>query len=178
MLGQKFGHLSVFEFAGLDERHRALWWTQCICGNRQVKQSYHLVRGAVTSCGCERNASKRKGSETTKHISYKTHRKRALEKKLMPLDRPDWERLVLSPCHYCGGFDKRGYRTDLKMSDRVFETMILELNGIDRVDSSKGYEIDNCVPCCYACNRGKGTMSREGFLAHVRKIYQKHNSDN
>lgn len=39
------------------------------------------------------------------------------------------------------------------------------LNGIDRFDNSKGYIAGNCVPCCGRCNRAKGTMSGEDFVA-------------
>jgi hypothetical protein len=44
-------------------------------------------------------------------------------------------------------------------------------NGIDRVDNFKGYEIDNCVPCCYICNYAKRDMSKDQFLAWVKRIY-------
>lgn len=44
--------------------------------------------------------------------------------------------------------------------------------GIDRVDSSKGYTVDNCVSCCRECNVSKGTMSLEAFL---RKLSRRKN---
>jgi len=43
---------------------------------------------------------------------------------------------------------------------------------MDRVDSSKGYEKDNVVPCCTRCNLMKLTYSREDFLTHAMKIYK------
>lgn len=44
--------------------------------------------------------------------------------------------------------------------------------GIDRVDSDKPYEIDNCVPCCTKCNFMKQAHSVEDFLNHVEAIYK------
>lgn len=41
---------------------------------------------------------------------------------------------------------------------------------LDRVDSSIGYLIDNCVPCCYLCNVMKSDMSQEGFYARIERI--------
>lgn len=54
------------------------------------------------------------------------------------------------PCYYCG--DK------------------LKRIGIDRVDNSKGYTLDNCVPCCTTCNRMKMAHTTDFFLNHLDKI--------
>lgn len=43
-------------------------------------------------------------------------------------------------------------------------------NGIDRIDNSKGYTLDNCVTCCKRCNIGKGTMSTQEFDAWIDQI--------
>lgn len=43
-------------------------------------------------------------------------------------------------------------------------------NGIDRVDSEKGYVVGNCVPCCYEVNRAKSNMTQSDFLELVRQI--------
>ncbi len=42
--------------------------------------------------------------------------------------------------------------------------------GIDRLDSSKGYEIDNCVSCCFVCNSMKNGHQKKFFLEHIDKI--------
>lgn len=44
--------------------------------------------------------------------------------------------------------------------------------GIDRVDSSIGYEPTNCVPCCKICNKMKLNYSQQFFLAHAEKIHK------
>ena len=44
-------------------------------------------------------------------------------------------------------------------------------NGIDRVDSSKGYTIDNVVPCCSACNYAKHEMSVSEFKEYITRVY-------
>ena len=44
----------------------------------------------------------------------------------------DTVEMMTSPCVYCG--------------------VLLEINGIDRMDNTKGYVPDNCVPCCKTCN--------------------------
>ena len=42
--------------------------------------------------------------------------------------------------------------------------------GIDRIDNSKGYEIDNCVPCCEWCNKMKLGHTQNEFFDQVKKI--------
>lgn len=46
-------------------------------------------------------------------------------------------------------------------------------DGIDRVDSTKDYTIDNVVPCCGICNRMKNKYSLSTFLDRVYKIYNR-----
>lgn len=52
----------------------------------------------------------------------------------------------------------------------------IETIGIDRVDSSLGYSMDNCVPCCAYCNYIKNALSTEAFFIHVSKV-QKFSED-
>lgn len=42
--------------------------------------------------------------------------------------------------------------------------------GVDRINSSDGYTIDNSQPCCGTCNIMKFTLSEEAFLKHLRTI--------
>ena len=69
--------------------------------------------------------------------------------------------LVNSDCYYCG--DSPGNRE--KDRGRVYV-----YQGIDRVNNTKGYEIDNVVPCCILCNKMKKAMGQEEFLLHIHKI--------
>ena len=43
-------------------------------------------------------------------------------------------------------------------------------HGIDRVDSDKGYFVDNCVSCCMWCNSMKSDLPVGEWLEHVMKI--------
>lgn len=43
--------------------------------------------------------------------------------------------------------------------------------GIDRLDNSKDYTIENCVPCCGCCNRMKMDLTLSYFLNQIKKIY-------
>ena len=53
------------------------------------------------------------------------------------------------PCHYCG--------------------CKIEITGLDRKDSSKGYSLDNVVPCCANCNRKKQDKPYEQFIQEQKE---------
>lgn len=60
--------------------------------------------------------------------------------------------ILLSPCYYCS-------------NDKV---------GIDRMDSYKGYFIENCVACCAMCNYMKRTYTRDEFIKQCKLIASIH----
>lgn len=71
----------------------------------------------------------------------------------------DFERLIFSPCHYCGAPPSTPTKSGKLMR-----------NGLDRLDTSIGYNVSNCVTSCWLCNRMKWHLSPEAFLRHVRQI--------
>jgi len=44
--------------------------------------------------------------------------------------------------------------------------------GIDRADNSRGYEPDNCVPCCWWCNTIKGTHTITEVRSRIAEILE------
>lgn len=85
------------------------------------------------------------------------------------LSEEDFRDIIHQPCHYCGSEPSIDNMWNNGAS-RKSSDEIVSINGIDRIDSNKGYTIDNCVPCCTLCNRMKSDLSTEVFLTHVNKI--------
>jgi len=80
---------------------------------------------------------------------------------------PDtWFKVASGNCAYCGASP-----IPLKRSARNGETPLV-LNGIDRMDSRKGYIDDNIVACCTTCNVMKSSLSKKEFIEHIGKIYE------
>lgn len=82
------------------------------------------------------------------------------------LDLTAYTQLVTGNCFYCG-----------KEPEQVPQGVWmkgtgLKRNGIDRVDNGLGYEEDNCVSCCTACNREKRHQSQRDFIANTRRRYE------
>ena len=46
----------------------------------------------------------------------------------------------------------------------------IETIGLDRINSEKGYDMSNVVPCCATCNWMKIDKSTEDWIVHIKKI--------
>lgn len=76
------------------------------------------------------------------------------------LTRKEFENIIRGDCVYCGA-------EPALRKHRAEEAYV---NGVDRIDSSKGYSVDNCIPCCSLCNRMKGDMPYDEWIEHIRRV--------
>lgn len=44
------------------------------------------------------------------------------------------------------------------------------VNGIDRVDNTKGYSVENCVAACRRCNVAKADMAPDQFREWASRV--------
>ena len=49
---------------------------------------------------------------------------------------------------------------------------------LDRIDSDKGYQLDNVISCCSICNKMKMDLSYDKFINQINKIYNCINENN
>jgi hypothetical protein len=89
--------------------------------------------------------------------NYNKYKRRAIEILNLPflLTEKDFYELQKSSCYICG-----------KEYSELYHT-----NGIDRVDNTKGYLLDNCKSCCGDCNFMKNKYSYDDFINKLLKIY-------
>jgi hypothetical protein len=66
--------------------------------------------------------------------------------------------LVTSVCYYCN------HNSDT------------ETIGIDRIDNTKGYTNENCVPCCWKCNRMKRIYHPQFFIEKCKIMIKQEDS--
>ena len=69
-------------------------------------------------------------------------------------------------CYYCGG------PMNFTGGKRTARTV-----SVDRIDSSAGYDLDNIVLACTACNIGKGEMTTQEFIAHCAAVVEHQNKE-
>jgi len=82
------------------------------------------------------------------------------------LTKEDFKKVIERNCYYCGEAPNKIYGDN--------NNGTYQCGGIDRVDNSKGYSVDNCVPCCRWCNLAKGTLTEEQFIDKIVSIYTIH----
>ena len=68
------------------------------------------------------------------------------------ITKGDFMDMVVLPCHYCGIIQPKGF------------------NGLDRLDSSEGYIVNNIVSCCEMCNMMKTCLSPTVFVNRATHI--------
>lgn len=170
--GTRFGRLVVI---GYDGAHRKPCGTtqgkhlcRCDCGNIVSVLTQNLRNGNTKSCGCLaddiKNEKRKPNNAAEIHHVWLQYKRHAIDRNLeWPLTDDDVKNIILQPCHYCGE-----EKTNCVITKHCKEGFYY--NGIDRMDNSKGYYLDNVVPCCSKCNRAKGEMSYKEFIELANKI--------
>ena len=89
---------------------------------------------------------------------YNIYKKNAKKRNIdFNLTKEEFYNITSKPCYYCNDYSNNDINNKL-------------YNGVDRIDSSIGYEINNVVPCCDICNKMKLDYSKEFFINHINKI--------
>lgn len=140
---------------------------KCDCGQEVWIETQRLIDGHTKSCGCFRKEFKKKpNQEAFKNEIFASYKHIAEKRNLeFVLDLNTTTNLILDNCHYCG-IEPSNTIKRKRCSDSF------KYNGIDRVDNTKGYSIENCVTCCGECNMGKLAKSKEDFLNWITRIYK------
>lgn len=94
-----------------------------------------------------------------KSVFYSGYERGARERNLrFEISKEDFENLIYNnPCYICSRFSSKYHH-----------------NGIDRVDNSKGYTLDNCKSCCGDCNFLKRNIDHDTFIYQCAFIAYQH----
>lgn len=167
-IGDKYGRLTVVRYDHTRHRRRRYFLCRCDCGTEKVLQVNNVTSGNTKSCGCL-SIEKKRGqilpgdAGVINHLvlQYKRHaRDRGI---FYDLPRDEFERLIRSPCHYCG----TSY-SNLKKTKNCKDGF--RHNGIDRLDSAIGYVTGNVVPSCRLCNFAKRDLTVAEFHEWASRI--------
>jgi hypothetical protein len=182
-IGDVFGDLivtdnksiSVIEPSG---RKRRSVLCKCKCGKELLVRVDGLFSNSKKqsrkSCGCTKsfvngiNAQSRRNPESVYRYIYDQYQSSAKSRNInFNLTKKEHLEIVKQNCHYCGS------EPEIKQPHRGkgrYVGVPVPYNGIDRIDSNVGYEIDNCVSCCTKCNYMKSDMDVSIFTEHILKI--------
>lgn len=161
---QRFGRLRVIGRAGTDKWGGSTWNTLCDCGGKKVVPGSNLRGGHTQSCGClhrEYLQGKRKLGNPARNqilLAYQS------SPKGWNLSEARFDELTQQNCRYCGAPPANRQKS---------KTSVFIYNGIDRIDSTRGYEEGNVAPCCKLCNRAKSDLSVTKFIAWAKRVVQR-----
>lgn len=181
-LGTKKGKLTViaqlpYRVTPNGDKHTMIK-CKCDCGNETEVNSAGFRKNRYLSCGkkvCKRQIS---NSEMITNYVYKGYKSKAKERNYsFNLTKDFFSNLIFKNCYYCNSEPKNTYHQSGSGINGDKQTYYY--NGIDRIDNSIGYEINNVRTCCGTCNTMKMTLSDKDFINHLRKIIEnidaKHN---
>jgi len=173
LTGQKFGRLTVIRRSypnGNSGEPR--WLCKCECGKETVVKGACLRKGEIRSCGCLRKELARNrrilplGLASMKSVidSYKRNAKiRGIEWNLI---EEQFAEITKKDCYYCGAKPNNKRYQPRNNGEYIY-------NGIDRKDNTKGYTIDNVVPCCSICNMAKSNLTEQEFKDWIKRLITK-----
>lgn len=174
-IGEKFGKWTIigegspYYYKGTINHYR--WKCVCECGFIQEMSYSKLRTGSTRSCKpCFKQRQKdRKYFSIYDRLFFQrvTNTRKKIEIKITATD---YYNIAKNDCFYCEA-------KPTKYAPYKDKTDCIYVNGVDRVDSSKGYELTNCVPCCYSCNTAKNSLTSDEFFKLIERIYNKHIKD-
>jgi hypothetical protein len=178
-IGEKFNRLTVWSIVRKYKQY--YFFCKCDCGNIKVVKPCHVKNNKIRSCGCYNKeiCSKRTKNRVSKFLkpnnyaakyrAFKSYEKHANTRNLsFKLNLDQFVSLASNNCYYCGEVPKNSMNGRQSRSRFIY-------NGIDRVNNTLGYELNNCVTCCKHCNIAKHTKNRTEFFYWIKKVYEYNN---
>ena len=178
VVGKTRNAQTLLEYLGYNDKGRPIFKIKCnTCTNEYIGAYYNFmdIRKIGNCCSkCKNQLYKRYPklslSDAQVGIIFSNYKSRAKIKKLeFNITKEEFKKLIFSNCEYCG-IEPSGFRLDRIKSKKEINNAAYS-NGLDRLDSSGGYILDNVVPCCEDCNKAKRNLTKKQFLNLITRIY-------
>jgi hypothetical protein len=155
LTGQTFHKLTVLKEVTKNGKGHIRWLCECSCGKLTEVSSNNLKCGRVASCGCAL-----KGCNRKRPYEWIYNTLLSVNKSNCPMSYEDFVTFTVTKhCHYC---DNTVMWEPFSYSGNKGHTRAYNL---DRKDNNVGYTKDNCVVCCFSCNKAKSNQfTYEQFL--------------
>lgn len=180
--GKKFGRLLIVRFVEIKETFYKcglfkdyMWECVCDCGNTAIIARNRLVGSRQISCGCVKRdyqkiihtrSLKLPPGEASFNAYFGKYQYNAKKRNIeFELSIEDFRKFCYNNCKYCG---ISPCRLEPRMATRVNGQILV--NGIDRVDTTKGYTLNNCVTSCHKCNLAKGQMGWQEWVDWTNQL--------
>lgn len=176
LTGQRFERWVVKELDISNTKKVLYWICECSCGTIKPVKGDSLKTGKSRSCGCLQKEIAATLSKKIRQLDegiafgnsiYSRYRKSSIIcGREFLLTQEELIILIKQNCYYCGEIPSM----DNHPTIRNGYNGSFPVNGIDRKDNNIGYILENCVPCCWSCNKVKGNLTLED-MSRINKIY-------
>ena len=164
LTGEKYGKLTVIKANDTNNKYgRQKWLCKCECGNEIVAYGYNIIRGHTESCGCYKELSLDVAGMRSVLRSYKNSAKE--RGYIFELTEKQFIKLIQQDCYYCGIKPNNMAKCPGHNDNYAY-------NGLDRIDNTKSYTIDNVVTCCKQCNMAKNTLKTDEYEDWISRSYE------
>lgn len=170
-LGNRYGRLTVLEYAGRGNDRHSMWKCCCDCGKEKIIDGVHLRKGRTQSCGCLQEENRHNlnnlpcGEASFNYLFRNIENGAKIRSYVFDLTKNQVRNLVTQNCHYCG-------RPPAQIANSGGANGTFVYNGIDRVNNDEGYIENNIVSCCKTCNFAKRSMGVEEFKSWLTRAYK------
>jgi ribosomal protein S27E len=169
LTGTRFNRLVVIGTSESPDGYKGrdtFWRCLCDCGNERIVCGSDLRRGHSGSCGCYTREKRSKGLGISSFNELLNRYRGGAKRRNLKFDiTPEQFKVIINKdCYYCGKIPNQVSKNRFGHGDYIY-------NGIDRIDSSIGYTVENCVPCCGTCNVAKMAMSQQEFYSWIERVY-------
>lgn len=177
LLGLTFGKLKVIQEAGRTATKKVLWNCLCECGNFHTYVTSELRSGSVTSCGCSNMAtgSAHRAWKGCGEISGQMWGsiKNGATKRELPFNisiNDAWNQFIKQnrKCKLTG-LSLTFATRQCKKRDNIKNNRSNGTASLDRIDSKKGYELNNIQWVHKDVNMMKNKFDEDFFL-HISRL--------
>lgn len=184
--GMQAGILTALQPTNEKKHGAVLWLFRCACGvEKKLRACDVFTKRGRRSCGC---SQKRLSIETRKkpnagfQAQFVRYRVNAKSRKIpFDLDLTAFMSIARQDCYYCGvapedrknavlnaiAWEVRARSRNVCIDEDYYSCV---MNGVDRVDNSKGYSSENCVSACQTCNLMKWKHNQGEWVSHIKRI--------
>lgn len=131
------------------------WSNNVFCKNKCNQQFQWRLHRSKTKKERERSIEKYHRLKLTLPFRFRACRDIARRRKReFAITFEQFKGIYRKPCFYCG--------------------LVFDVMGLDRIDSSRDYFIDNVCSACWHCNVAKSDMTVKDFVAMCHRVANKH----
>ncbi len=173
LTGQTFNQLYVIEYSGQNKQGMSLWKCQCDCnGPNSIKTiiGASLINGNTKSCGCYKLDMHYRGTKDISGQFFSSLVRGAknrgidcnikIEEIQELLEKQDYQS-SLSGVNICGS----------RSSNKKHNSYLEQTASLDRIDSSKGYTIDNVQWVHKDENFAKHSLDEDEFIQMCGRVW-------